>query len=146
MAQLSGRQAFVVKGLLAVVIGASSTPTRYRVVMADIPMFVRCGADILLNGLRARVEGEARCPVCDTVIRLRIHEARVEDLHPPTALLHVVELPSDPGTIAIACEHTHLFDRELCLREWLRNYSGPRGLIQAPQRYLDRCLRRQTGH
>src|SRR3989441_6939257 len=100
------------RSVFSVAIGVSPVPTRYRVKMAGIWTFVRCGADILLSGLHSDIEGEARCPICGASIRFRIENRMVVDLRPRTAILHVVELPSSPGVIAIACEETQLFDKD----------------------------------
>jgi len=112
--------------------------------MAGIWTFVRCGADILLSSLHSDIEGEARCPICGASIRFRIENRMVVDLRPRTAILHVVELPSSPGVIAIACEETQLFDKESCVREWLSRHVGSKGIVEAPQDYLARCLVRRT--
>ena len=132
------------RSVFSVAIGVSPVPTRYRVKMAGIWTFVRCGADILLSGLHSDIEGEARCPICGASILFRIENRIVVDLRPRTAILHVVELPSSPGVIAIACEETQLFDKESCVREWLSRHAGSKGIVEAPQDYLARCLVRRT--
>lgn len=122
---------------MAPLIGESPVPTRFRIEVKGTGAFVRCGADILLNGLQQNLEAEARCPTCDQAIRFTIHRRRVEGLEPAGALLHVVEVPWEPGFIL--CEATQIFDRDECQRRWSEGYAGPGGELVSLQGYLDRC-------
>ncbi len=83
------------------IIGWSTVPTRYRLTSPRGHIYVRCGADLLLNGLRSNVDAEARCPVCANSIRFGVRVHQVVNLEPPEALLHVVEIPGP--NISIEC-------------------------------------------
>src|SRR5215831_6915259 len=101
------------------IIGATPSQTPYKVRTLQDEQYLRCGADILLSGLQQDIEGEAKCVVCGTTVRLKMKEGRVHDLEPDNAILHVVEIPVGDGKLRIECEATHLFDDEKCLRSWL---------------------------
>ncbi len=103
--------------------------------------FVRCGADILLSGIRNDLIGEARCPMCDEVVRLQVSKGRVIALAPSEALLYVVEVESGGGAICVECEGSHLFDSEERLNRWLRTYTGHAGSAFKLQEYLDHCAK-----
>jgi hypothetical protein len=103
--------------------------------------YVRCGADILLNGMQDDLEGEGQCPICGGTIHLRVKGQRIHGLEPENSILHAVELPMEQGTFNIECEGSHLFDKEDCLNAWLKNYKGRRGSILSPQEFLDRVIR-----
>ena len=124
------------------ILGASLTPTRYKVRILKDEYHVRCGADLLLNGMTLDVAAEGRCPVCDGFIRFQVKDGRVLELEPDTAILHVVELPMMVnGRHAIECEGSPLFDRQNCLQTWLNDYRGRPGSIHKPQEFLDRMIR-----
>ncbi len=120
------------------IIGFSKTPTRYRMTLPAGDIFVRCGADLLLNGLRGDLKAEGRCPVCDQPIQFKVVERHVTDLFPKSTRLHVVEMSYPAGKIGICCEDTHLFDREECEKQWLSEYRGQQGISTTPQEYLIR--------
>ncbi len=122
--------------------GAPPTSTMYRIKAPGIEALLPCGADILLKGLQYDLDAEARCPTCGSATSFRIRARRIEDLQPPTALLNVVELHTEPGTTCILCEATHIFDRQACLRRWVSGYTGLPGLATGLQDYIDRCSRR----
>jgi hypothetical protein len=60
-------------------------------------VYVKCGADILINGLKTDPTAEARCPSCGNVTRFHIDNRRIEDLAPKDTTLHVVEIQLGPG-------------------------------------------------
>ncbi len=124
------------------VIGWSPVPTRYRLTSPRGYIYGRCGADLLLNGLRGDVDAEAGCPVCANFIRFGVRVHRVVDLEPPEALLHVVEIPGP--NISIECASSHIFDSEICQRSWLESYRGSPGSTYSLQGYLDHRLAMQT--
>ncbi len=119
--------------------GYSASPTRYPLNIQGEVAFVRCGADILLNGMRSDLAGEARCLVCDEVIRLQVSAGRVREMEPSEALLYVVEVESGGGTICVECEGSNLFNSQECLNRWLLTYPGHSGRVYRPQDYLDHC-------
>src|SRR5437870_11573907 len=90
---------------------------------------VKCGADILINGLKTDLRAEARCPICGTVTRFHVDNRRIEDLAPKDPTLHVVELEQGPGRMSIKCESTHTFDKKDCLTKALANYAGKQGPV-----------------
>src|SRR5712692_2439857 len=122
----------------AKIIGFSTTPTRYRIASPTGGIFVRCGADLLLNGLRGDLKAEGQCPVCNQTIAFNVLEQRITDLNPKTTRIHVVEMSLASGKLGICCEDTHLFDRKECLNQWLSDYTGQRGISSTPQEYLER--------
>ncbi len=120
-------------------IGHSLTPTRYRLQTSSGEAYVKCGADILLNGLRFDLEGEARCPICEQPIRFRIQERQIKSLKPADALLYVVESSNGAGGICIIrCEATNIFDRRKCLLSWLGSYKDSGGTTYTLNEYLSR--------
>ncbi len=121
-------------------IGLSMTPTLYRFRWKGRAgyEYTRCGADLLLNGLRADLEGEAKCPVCGTLTRLVIADGKIDGLDPGDAMIHVVEVPAGRGRIWIECEPTHIFDRRSCYEQWSLGYNGKKGLVATIRDYHDR--------
>ncbi len=99
-------------------------------------VYVKCGADILLNGLKTDLGAEARCPVCGYVTRFHIVKRRVEDLAPKDPILHVVELGMEAGHVGVECESTHIFDKKDCLTKWLSIYTGKPGLVISLPEYM----------
>lgn len=104
---------------------------------------MRCGADILLSGLHQDVKGEAECPVCGNKIDVAIEGEKVVSMSPKSALLHYVV--EDENRFSICCSGTILFDRELCLTDWLKSYEGPKGSVAPPQGFMDEALSRRGG-
>ena len=123
------------------IIGASVTTTPYKIRTLRAEHYLRCGADILLNGIQMDIEGEARCVVCGDVTSLKMSEGAIRTVDPSTAVLHVVEIPRESGRPSILCEASPLFDKENCLRVWLESYDGRKGLVLKPQEFLDRMVR-----
>ena len=123
------------------IIGVSPSPTPYKITTLRADHYVRCGADILLNGLRINLAGEGRCIVCGVTIRLKMSEGKLREIEPETAVLHIVECPMGQGRIGIECEASPLFDNDNCLRAWLKSYNGRSGLILKPKEFLDRMVR-----
>ncbi len=123
------------------IIGATLSATPYKIRTSQAEHFLRCGADILLNGLSRNIDGEGKCVICGTTTRLKMSEGRLQELDPETALLHVVEIPKEPGKIGIECEVTHLFDTEKCLLTWQSTYAGKPGMVFRPREYLDHITR-----
>jgi hypothetical protein len=99
-------------------------------------VYVKCGADILLNGLKIDLGAEARCPVCGYVTRFHIAKRRVEDLAPKDPILHVVELGMGDGHVGVECKSTHIFDKKDCLTKWLSAYTGKPGLVISLPEYM----------
>ena len=127
-------------------VGFSKTPTSYRMILPERgDVYVRCGADILINGLRIDLRAEARCPVCGTVTRFHIHNRRVEDLAPKDPTLHVVEIQMGHGRLNIICNSTHIFDKKDCLTDWLSTYTGKPGLVISLPEYMDSLNRHPPG-
>ncbi len=122
------------------IVGASATPTRYKITTPEGEHHVRCGADLLLNGIRFDVKAEGRCPVCENIVQFQVRQRRVHELTPETAILHTVEVPMDNGRIGIECEGSPLFDKGDCLHAWLSTYKGRPGSIIKPQEFLDRMI------
>ena len=100
-------------------------------------VYVKCGADILLNGLKTDLGAEARCPVCGYPIRFHIVKRRVEHLAPNDPILHVVELGMGAGHVGVECESTHIFDKKDCLTKWLSTYAGKPGAVISLPEYMD---------
>jgi hypothetical protein len=99
-------------------------------------VYVKCGADILLNGLKTDLRAESRCPVCGYVTRFNVVQRRVEDLVPRDPTLHVVEFGTGSGHVGVECESTHIFDKKDCLTEWLSTYTGKPGLVVSLPEYM----------
>src|SRR6266568_796081 len=72
------------------IIGATLSATPYKIRTSQAEHFLRCGADILLNGLSRSIDGEGKCVICGTTTRLKMSEGRLQELDPETALLHMV--------------------------------------------------------
>src|SRR2546426_10231429 len=90
-------------------VGFSETPTLYRMTLPQRgDVYVKCGADILINGLKTNLRAEARCPLCRNVTRFHIDDRQIEDLTPSDSMLHVVEFDLGPGRLSIKCEATHI--------------------------------------
>ncbi len=118
-------------------IGFSNTPTLYRIVLPQREdVYVRCGADILLNGLKTDLKAEARCPVCGYVTSFQVVQKRIEDLAPKEPTLHVVEFAAGTGHVGVECDSTHIFDNKDCLAKWLLTYTGKRGLVISLPEYM----------
>jgi len=118
-------------------VGFSDKPTLCRMILPQRgDVYVKCGADILLNGLETDLEADARCPVCGHVTRFHIVKRRVEDLAPKDPILHVVELGMGEGHVGVVCESTHIFDKNDCLTEWLSTYTGKPGLVISLPEYM----------
>jgi hypothetical protein len=100
-------------------------------------VYVKCGADILINGVKTDLRAEARCPVCGTVTRFHIDNGRVEELTPRDPTLHVVEFESGPGRLSIKCDSTHIFDKKDCLTIWLSTYTRKPGLVISLPDYME---------
>ena len=120
-------------------VGFSSTPTLYKLNWQDysgeeVREYVRCGADILLNGLNRNLDGNAQCPVCGTTTRILIVNGKIDGLEPRDAMVHVVELPTKSGRIWIECESTHIFDKKACLEKWISDYKGKTGLVDSVEK------------
>ncbi len=122
------------------VIGESPTSSLYRIRASGREIHLKCGPDILLNGIRQNLEAEANCPVCQTTIRFRIVDRCVEHLEPPQSILHAVEIVEGPGRLCVRCEASHIFDREECLHAWLSKYQGIPGSIYELQEYMDHVM------
>ena len=118
-------------------VGFSPTPTLYRIVLAEIgEVYLRCGADILLNGLKTNLEAEARCPVCGAITSFCVAEKRIEDLTPRDPTLHVVEFEMEPGHLCVECQSTHIFDKKECLNKWQSTYAGKPGRVISLPEYM----------
>ncbi len=119
-------------------VGFSDKPTLYRMILPHRgDVYVKCGADILLNGLMTDLGAEARCPVCGHVTRFHIVKKRVQDLASKDQMLHVVEFGMSTGHVGVECESTHIFDNEDCLTKWLSTYTGKPGLVISLPEYMD---------
>ncbi|TMI39439.1 hypothetical protein E6H21_09145 [Candidatus Bathyarchaeota archaeon] len=124
-------------------VGFSDTPTLYRMILPERgSVFVKCGADILINGLKTDLRAKARCPICGTVTRFHIGKRRIEDLAPKDPTPHVVELEQGPGRMSIKCDSTHIFDKKDCLTNWLSTYAGKPGRVISLPEYLDSLNKR----
>jgi len=118
-------------------VGFSDRPTLYRMILPQRgDVYVKCGADILLNGLKTDLGAEARCPICGNVTCFHIVKRRVEDLVPKDPMLHVVEFGMGAGHVGVECESTHIFDKKDCLTKWLSTYSGKPGLVISLPEYV----------
>ena len=66
-------------------VGFSDKPTLCRMILPQRgDVYVKCGADILLNGLKTDLGAEARCPVCGYVTRFHIVRGESKILRPRT--------------------------------------------------------------
>src|SRR2546425_11925596 len=125
------------------VVGFSKTPTQYRMILPQRgDVYVKCGADMLINGLKTDLRAEARCPVCGTVTRFHIDNRRIEDLAPKGSTLHVVEIQLGQGRLNIICDSTHIFDKKDCLTKWLSTYTGKPGLVISLPEYMNSLEKR----
>lgn len=118
-------------------VGVSPNPSRYRIHVARGEIGLKCGPDIILNGLRSNLDAEANCPVCQGLVRFKITDTKLEQLEPSEAIVHVVETVEGPGRLCVTCEASHIFDREECLHEWLGKYHGIPGSIYRLQEYME---------
>jgi alkylmercury lyase-like protein len=126
-------------------VGFSPSPTLYKLHWdGGKEEYVHCGADILLNGLKGDLEGEAQCPVCGNLTRLVIVKGKIDGLDPKDAMIHVVEMPTKSGRIWIECEATHIFDKQDCFRKWMSEYKGKMGLVASVEEYHDRLIARRS--
>lgn len=130
-------------------VGLSSTPTLYKLNWQDdsgeeAREYVRCGADLLLNGLNRNLDGNAQCPVCGTTTRILIVNGKIDGLEPRDAIVHVVELPTKSGRIWIECESTHIFDKKTCLEKWISEYKGKTGLVDSVENYHKLLTQRRS--
>src|SRR5881409_2849039 len=66
------------------IIGATLSATPYKIRTSQAEHFLRCGADILLNGLSRNIDGEGKCVICGTTTRLKMSEGRLQELDPET--------------------------------------------------------------
>ncbi len=118
-------------------VGFSNTPTLYRMILPERgDVYVKCGADILLNGLKTDLKAEAQCPVCGTLTLFHIAQRRIKDLAPKDPTLHVVELGMGTGHVGVECESTHIFDKKDCLTQWLSTYTGKPGSVTSLPEYM----------
>jgi len=124
-------------------VGFSDTPTLYRMILPERgDVYVKCGADILINGLKTDLRAEARCPVWGTVTSFHIDNGRIEELAPKGPTLHVVEFEMSPGHLGVECESTHIFDEKECLTKWLSTYTGKPGRVISLPEYMDSLNKR----
>jgi hypothetical protein len=80
-------------------VGFSDKPTLYRMILPQRgDVYVKCGADILLNGLKTDLRAEARCPICASTTRFHVVQRQIEDLVPKDPTLHVVEFQMGQDT------------------------------------------------
>ncbi len=118
-------------------VGFSNTPTLYRMILPERRnVYVKCGADILLNGLKTDLKAEAQCPACGALTRFHVAQRRIEDLAPKDPTLHVVEYEMGPGHVGVECESTHIFDKKDCLTQWLSTYTGKPGAVASLPEYM----------
>ncbi len=124
-------------------VGFSNTPTLYRMILPERgDVYVKCGADILINGLKTDLSAEAQCPSCGNITRFHIDNRQIEDLAPKDPMLHVIEIEEGPGRLSIKCESTHIFDKKDCLTNWLSTYTGKPGLVISLPGYMDSLNKR----
>jgi len=121
------------------IVGPSTVPTRYKVTLqTGETSHVRCGADLVLTGLNYDLAAEGVCPVCETRVRFKMANSKLEGLTAPSAVLHVVVLPRTiHGRPFVECEGTNLFDTPECLNKWSQTYHGRPGREFTVQEYLD---------
>jgi hypothetical protein len=118
-------------------VGFSDTPSLYRIVLLERgDVYLKCGADLLLNGLKTDLKAEARCPMCGTSTRFSVTERQIRDLAPKDPILHAVEFEMSPGHLGVECESTHIFDKRECLNEWLSTYAGKTGQVMSLPEYM----------
>ena len=126
-------------------VGFSDTPTLYRMILPERDyVYVKCGADILINGLMTDLKAEAQCPSCGNITRFHIDNGHIEDLAPKDPTLLVVEIQLGPGRLNIKCEATHIFDQKDCLTKWLSTYTGKPGLVISLPEYMDSLKKRNA--
>jgi len=124
-------------------VGFSDKPTLYRMILPHRgDVYVKCGADTLLNGLMTDLGAEARCSVCGHVTRFHIVKRGIEDLAPKNPTLHVVEFGMGAGHVGVECESTHIFDKKDCLTKWLSTYAGKPGLVISLPEYMSSLKQR----
>jgi len=124
-------------------VGFSDTPTLCRMILPERgDVYVKGGADILINGLKTDLRAEAQCPSCGNVTRFHVDNRQIEDLAPKDPTLHVVEFELGPGRLSIKCEATHIFDKKDCLTKWLSTYTGKPGLVISLPEYMDSLNKR----
>ena len=124
-------------------VGFSNTPTLYRMILPERgDVYVKCGADILINGLKTDLSAEAQCPSCGNITRFHIDNRQIENLAPKDPMLHVVEIEEGPGRLSIKCESTHIFDKKDCFTNWLSTYTGKPGLVISLPDYMDSLNKR----
>ncbi len=125
-------------------VGFSKAQTPYRMILLERgDVYVKCGADILINGLKTDLRAEARCPVCGTVTRFHIGNRRIEELVPQDPTLHVVEIQLGQGRLNIICDSTHIFDKKECVTSWLSTYTGKPGVVVSLPDYMDSLKKRR---
>ena len=118
-------------------VGFSEKPTLYRMILPQRgDVYAKCGADILLNGLKTDLRAEARCPICGNVTSFYIDNRGIENLAPKDPVLHVVEFKMGPGHLGVECESTHIFDEKDCLTKWLSTYEGKQGRVASLPEYM----------
>jgi len=128
-------------------VGFSDTPTLYRMILPKgEEVYVKCGADILINGLKTNLGAEARCPVCGNVTHFHIDNRRIENLAPKDPTLHVVEIQLGPGRLNIKCDSTHIFDKKDCLTKWRSTFAGKLGLVISLPEYMASLNKRLPTH
>ncbi len=111
-------------------VGFSNTPTLYRMILPERgDVYVKCGADILINGLKTDLSAEAQCPSCGNITRFHIDNRQIEDLAPKDPMLHVIEIEEGPG-------------KKDCLTNWLSTYTGKPGLVTSLPGYMDSLNKR----
>jgi Alkylmercury lyase len=124
-------------------IGFSATPTLYRIILPEKgDVYLKCGADLMLNGLTTDLKAEARCPVCGTITRFSVNERRIGDLTPKNPILHVVEFEMSPGHLGLECKSTHIFDKKECLNKWQSTYAGKPGHVMSLPQYMSSLIQR----
>jgi Alkylmercury lyase len=99
-------------------------------------VYLKCGADILLNGLKTDLKAEARCPVCGTITWFRVTVRQIGDLAPKDPVLHVVEFEVSPGHLGVECKSTHIFDKKECFKKWQSTYAGKPGRVLSLPEYM----------
>jgi hypothetical protein len=124
-------------------VGSTSERTLNRVILEQGQMSnVYCGADILLSGLYQNVKGEAICPICKTKIQIALENQAVTKVIPSTSLLHYVV--EDPSVLSICCEGTIIFDKEPCLKMWLKSHRETGGVVSSLPDFMNLAISRRT--